>query len=52
MEPEPAWIESKDEFIEACKVPEGCECVVEHLSSGYEQLERLTGKRKKKAKFM
>lgn len=34
--PDPVFIENKDEFIEACKVPDGCECVVEHLSSDYE----------------
>lgn len=36
VEPEPIWIDSKDEFVEACKVPEGCECIVEHLNSDYE----------------
>lgn len=36
VEPEPVWIESKDKLIEACKVPEGCECIVERLNSDYE----------------
>lgn len=36
MEPEPVWIESKDKFIEACKVPDGCECVVGRLNTDYE----------------
>ncbi len=34
--PDPVFIESKDEFMEACKVPEGCECIVERLNSDYE----------------
>lgn len=34
--PDPIFIESKDKFMEACKVPEGCECIVEHLNSDYE----------------
>lgn len=34
--PDPIFIESKDEFMEACKVPEGCECIVKHLNSDYE----------------
>lgn len=36
VEPEPVWIESKNEFIEACKVPDGCECIVKHLNTDYE----------------
>lgn len=34
--PEPVFIESKNEFMEACRVPYGCECIVKRLNSDYE----------------
>lgn len=36
VKPDPVFIENKDEFMEACQVPYGCECIVERLNSDYE----------------